>query len=115
MKFLDLLIEHAINYYQDFVKPCKNYATPSEDERAALVDLRERLINAADSATAEELQAIVFEVGKAHNYTELRDWFNTLYRVLFGQEDGPRMGSFIELYGKENFIELIDKMLGKTA
>ena len=40
---LDRLVGYAINYYQDFVRPSKEYRKATDDERAALQDLAERL------------------------------------------------------------------------
>jgi lysyl-tRNA synthetase class 1 len=41
----------------------------------------------------------------------LRDWFGCLYQVLLGQDEGPRMGSFIKLYGVDETRQLIAKAL----
>ena len=60
---------------------------------------------------AEEIQAVVYEVGKTHGFEPLRDWFGALYEVLLGQTQGPRFGSFIELYGVPETRGLITKAL----
>ncbi len=62
-------------------------------------------------ASAEDLQNLVFEVGKAHDFENLRDWFKALYETLLGTSQGPRMGSFIALYGIENSRKLIAEAL----
>ena len=62
-------------------------------------------------ARADEIQNAVFEVGKKFYAENLREWFLTLYRVLFATESGPRMGSFVSLYGLENTIRLIEERL----
>ncbi len=63
-------------------------------------------------ASAEELQTIVYETGKANGFAEnLRDWFKAIYEVLLGQSQGPRFGGFIELYGIAETRALIDKAL----
>ncbi|RZI45176.1 lysine--tRNA ligase [Candidatus Finniella inopinata] len=111
MPFLARLIDHAIRYYQDFVKPTKAYRTATAHEKAALQDLAAELSKQAN-ASAEDLQALAFEVGKRHDFTDLRAWFGTLYEVLLGQKEGPRMGSFIALYGVENTVQLIQEKLG---
>jgi lysyl-tRNA synthetase class 1 len=41
----------------------------------------------------------------------LRDWFGVMYETLLGQTQGPRMGSFILLYGRENMMRLIAEKL----
>jgi lysyl-tRNA synthetase class 1 len=112
MPVLGHLIDHAIHYYQDFVKPQKVYRQPTSQEAAALKDLYSELGKLNNKATAEDLQFIIFEVGKRHNFTELRAWFGTLYEVLLGQKEGPRMGSFIAVYGVDNTCKLIQEKLG---
>jgi len=109
--FLDKLVGYAINYYRDHVKPTKKYRAPDEMERKALEDLLAALDAAPASASAEDLQNIVYEIGKKHPFPELRAWFKTLYEVLLGQETGPRMGTFIALYGKNETAALIRQAL----
>lgn len=109
---LDQLAEHAVAYYRDFVRPTKKYRLPDETERHALEVLEKELANAPPTASAEDLQNIVYEVGKANGFADrLRDWFRAIYEVLLGQSQGPRFGSFIELYGIENTRALIRKGL----
>jgi lysyl-tRNA synthetase class 1 len=112
--FLDKLVTCAINYYQDFVKCNKKYSNVTEVERAALQDLYDSISNIQQNQDAQEIQAVVFEVGKRHPFSDLKTWFNVLYRTLFGQEDGPRMGSFIALYGIENTKKLIEDALNRS-
>jgi lysyl-tRNA synthetase, class I len=110
---LDKLVQYAVAYYRDFVKPAKTYKTPSAAEAAALLDLRDSLKAYSAEPTAELLQNLVFEVGKRHaaTFPSLRDWFKALYQILLGQEQGPRMGSFIALYGLQESIGLLDKAI----
>jgi lysyl-tRNA synthetase class 1 len=56
----------------------------------------------------EELQSMVFAVGKDHGFEPLRDWFKALYEVLLGASQGPRFGGFIALYGIDESIALIE-------
>ncbi len=107
---LDNLVGYALAYYRDFVKPAKQYRLPVAAERAALLDLRDRLTDET-SVDAEALQSIVYEVGKAHGFENLREWFQALYEVLLGQSSGPRMGSFIALYGVGETTALLDRVL----
>jgi lysyl-tRNA synthetase class 1 len=108
---LDRLVGYALAYYQDFVKPAKRYRAPSAQERAALEELASWLEQADKSLSAEALQDEVYEIGKRHGFTNLRDWFKAMYEVLFGQEQGPRMGSFIALYGGRETATLIRRAL----
>ena len=105
--FLDQLAGHAVTYYQDFVKPAKQYRQPSEQERAAILDLLTELEAMLPETEGDMIQNAVFEIGKRHEFTNLRDWFKALYEVLLGQSEGPRMGTFIKLYGLEETRALI--------
>lgn len=108
---LDELVGFAIRYFEDFVKPQKEFRDPTESERSALEALKERLGNLPDEADAETIQTEVFTVGKEHNYENLREWFQALYQILIGQEQGPRFGSFVALYGVDRTKQLIDAAL----
>ncbi len=109
--FLDRLAGHAVAYFRDFVKPAKKYRAPTDGERAALEDLR-RALDAFDaSSDSEAIQFEIYEVGKRHNFPDLRAWFKTLYETLLGQEQGPRMGTFVKLYGLDETKALIDRVL----
>ena len=111
MPMVDRLVGYAIAYYRDFVKPHKHYRAPTPEERQALEDLAQSLKGL--SKDPEAIQTEVFEVGKRHNYTNLREWFKALYQILLGQDEGPRMGSFIALYGIEETVALIEDALKK--
>ena len=108
---LDRLLEYAINYYRDFVKPAKHYRKANEDEKKALEDLLAVLEVMADDADAETIQTEVYEVGKRHPFPDLKDWFKSLYEILLGQSQGPRMGSFIALYGLDETRTLLKRAI----
>ena len=112
---LDKLTGYATNYFQDFIKPHKQYRAPDDMERVALKDLRETLATLPLDAPAEDIQTQVYEVGKRHPYEDLKAWFKSLYETLLGQSTGPRMGSFIALYGVEETKELIGKVLAEES
>ncbi|MFZ5914929.1 MAG: lysine--tRNA ligase [Pseudomonadota bacterium] len=108
---LDRMVNYAVAYYHDFVLPAKNYRPPTEQEKIALADLRDRLAAAGEGSSAESLQEIVYETGKTHGFANLRDWFKALYEILLGQSQGPRMGPFIALYGVGETCKLIARVL----
>ena len=113
---LDKLAGYAVRYYHDFVKPTKQFRDATELERTALNELREYLSTLANEATAEDIQTKVYEIGVTHYGKEaLRDWFKTNYEVLLGSQQGPRMGSFIALFGAKETIALIDGALARKA
>ncbi len=111
------LVEHAVAYYRDFVRPAKTFRAPDARERAALVDLAETLKGAGPEAAAdaEALQNLVFAVGHRHHFPELRAWFGCLYEVLLGQKEGPRFGIFVALFGVADTVALIEAALTRTG
>lgn len=111
---LDELIGLALNYARDFVVPTLKRRAPNETEVAALQDLDAELTKLPADADGEAIQNIVFEVGKRHPFESLRGWFQALYETLLGSSQGPRMGSFIALYGIENSRRLIAEALASA-
>jgi len=112
------LAGYAVRYYQDFVKPSKEYRAPSDQERAALADLvaRLRAVEASEKADGEALQTLIFSVGKDHEFENLRNWFKAIYEVCLGQSQGPRFGSFVAIYGPDETAQLIeDALAGKMG
>jgi lysyl-tRNA synthetase class 1 len=108
---LDQAAGFALRYYQDFVKPLKVYRAADEKETAAMQDLAAELRSFAGAVEDESVQNMVLSVGKNHGFEPLRDWFKALYEVLLGQSQGPRIGSFIALYGITETADLIDRAL----
>ena len=112
---LDELIGLAVNYARDFVVPTLQRRPPTAMEEEALRDLDGELGNLPTDADGETIQHAVFEVGKRHPFESLRSWFQALYETLLGSSQGPRMGSFIALYGIDNSRRLIAEALDKAA
>jgi lysyl-tRNA synthetase class 1 len=126
---LDALVGYAIHYFRDFVLPAKKFRQPTNTERAALIDLRDALAQLPAEATAEQIQDVVYEIGRREPFLDKTgkiktkdgkpgvalDWFNMLYQVLLGQEKGPRFGSFVAVYGLKNTIEMIDGALARSG
>lgn len=115
---LDALVTHALRYFDDFVKPKKQYRPPTEDEARDLSDLAEALGTLPEGSAPEDIQQKVYDVGRRDPYkTTQKDgsvgvaqsWFNMLYQVLLGEEKGPRFGSFVALYGIDNTRKLIGR------
>ncbi|MGC9370965.1 MAG: lysine--tRNA ligase [Paracoccaceae bacterium] len=108
---LDQAAEFAVRYFRDFVAPERQFRLPTAQERAAMEDLSARLKAWEGGLDAEELQSLVFAVGKDHGFEPLRDWFKALYEVLLGASQGPRFGGFVALYGIDETVALIEKGL----
>jgi lysyl-tRNA synthetase, class I len=124
---LDALVGYAINYFRDFVLPEKKFREPTDGERAALSDLRNALAQLPQDASAEDIQNVVYEIGRRDPFLDhvkkgkdgrpgvSLDWFNMLYQVLLGQEKGPRFGSFVAVYGVGNAVAMIDGSLARKG
>jgi len=109
---LDDLVGYALKYFKDIVKPNKKYRKPNEKEKKALKDLVKRLKDCEKQMDPEAIQTIVYSVGKDNGYKEnLREWFKAIYEIIFGDQDGPRMGFFISFFGIKESIELINKYI----
>ncbi len=124
---LDAMVGYAIHYFRDFVLPSKRFREPGAEERKALMDLRDALSNLAPDSTAEDIQNVVYEIGRRPPFLDEAkkakdgrpgvslEWFNMLYQVLLGQEKGPRFGSFAAVYGLKNTVDMIDGALTRSA
>ncbi len=125
---LDALAGYAVRYFQDFVKPAKQYRLADDVERGALESLSAALSSLPPGSSAEDIQTLVYDVARpipryqnmqAKGATPERPgvsnaWFNTLYELLLGEKQGPRFGSFASIYGIENTRALIAKALSGT-
>jgi lysyl-tRNA synthetase, class I len=108
----DALIGYAIKYFNDVIKSQKKYKTPNEGEKLALEALIETLEKCNDQMSPEDIQTLIYSTGKENGYSEnLRDWFKLIYEVVFGDENGPRMGFFISFFGVNETKELIIKKI----
>ncbi len=108
---LDAAAGYAVRYFNDVEKPQRQFRAPTEQERAAIEELRDKLRAWDGPRDAETLQSEVFAVGKAHGFEPLRNWFKALYEVLLGASQGPRFGGFVALYGTGETADLIDARL----
>lgn len=117
---LNALVEYAIRYFNDFVKPTKQFRTPDDVERQALLDLDAKLASLYSDADGSTIQNSILDVARViERYQDhvkkgpdggpgvSVSFFQMLYQVLIGQERGPRFGSFVALYGIDETRALI--------
>ena len=104
----DKLVGYAIRYFNDVIKLGKKYKKPNNDEKMALEALIKTLDKCNDKMTPEDIQTLIYSTGKENGYSDnLRDWFKLIYEVIFGDENGPRMGFFISFFGVQETKDLI--------
>ena len=106
------LIGYAIKYFNDVIKQKKKYKKPNPSEKKALEALIKKLQSCNDEMSPEDIQTLIYSTGKENGYSEnLRDWFKLIYEVVFGDENGPRMGFFISFFGVNETKELIENKI----
>ena len=104
----DSLVGYAIKYFNEVIKLQKKYKIPNDKEKEALKSLIETLEECNDKMSPEDIQTLIYSTGKENGYSEnLRDWFKLIYEVVFGDENGPRMGFFISFFGVNETKQLI--------
>ncbi len=109
---LNGLTQYAINYYQDKIEPNKKFKKPNSIEIKAINNLVLKLKEINENLEPEEIQTFVYTVGKENGYEKnLRDWFKLIYEVVFGVENGPRIGFFIKYFGLKQTIDLINEKI----
>lgn len=108
-EILDDMLDGALRYYRDFVLPTKSYESPPEELVPAVENFRDFLAD-YDGDDPEEIQNAAYDYGKKSD-APLGDWFQALYRMLLGQDEGPRLGSFIHMFGLDETVEALDERL----
>jgi lysyl-tRNA synthetase class 1 len=109
IQFLDTMLEKAIRYFEIYIKPHKKFRKATELESRGFLMLKEFLL-LNPGLKAEDIQQKVYSIGMDLQI-ELKDWFGAVYQVLLGQNQGPRVGTFIKLYGTQNMVNLIEEKL----
>ena len=100
-----------VTFPKSVAKQLEQIWNPSGEDKNE-VATPEQVATMKPSMTPEEMQTIVYSVGKIHYSKErLREWFKMIYEVLFGEEQGPRMGSFISFYGIKETVSLINNSI----
>ena len=106
------LITKGINYFNDFIKPNLKFKKPNLEEYQIIKNVLDKIESIDQNSTADEFQTAIFSVAKESIYKEnIKDFFKLIYEVVFGQDNGPRLGSFIKVYTKEKTLNLINSKL----
>ena len=105
--FINKLLEYGVVYYKKFVLPNKKYRSPNQMEIDGFKKMIKMLSSIDENVEAEEIQTKIYEIGMSLNFENLKDWFSAFYQVILGQDQGPRLGSFIKLYGIQKTIKLL--------
>ncbi|ETO91132.1 MAG: lysyl-tRNA synthetase [Candidatus Xenolissoclinum pacificiensis L6] len=106
------LAHHAFKYYQDRIQNTKKRIPPSVEEQQYLKTLVDALEQVKDD-DPHNIQQLLYDTAKKCNFSKqnMKKWFKMLYQTILGLEEGPRFGSFIALYGVNETISLIQKII----
>ncbi|AZL15139.1 lysine--tRNA ligase [Rickettsiales endosymbiont of Stachyamoeba lipophora] len=110
---LTKMVDFAVKYYNDFIKPNKKYPLLQEIDKQTINNLITKLSKLTATATNDEIQNCLYDLAREENI-ESKDLFKTLYNMLLGQDQGPRWGTFIALFGINNTIDLAKKALERS-
>lgn len=112
LDYINRMISCGINYFNDFIQPKLKFKIPNSKELSILQNVVSEINKIDDSAEADVYQSAIFSVGKNSEYKDdIKSFFKLIYEVVFGQENGPRLGSFIKIYTKDKTVELFNSKL----
>ena len=103
-------IEYAFNWIRDFEEIKETAVTLTLDEQEAIRELIETL---KAESEAEKIQNAIFNAAKKHGI-QPANFFKTLYTILLGVPQGPRLGPYILAMGKQNVIDALERTLKKS-
>lgn len=107
---VEAFIPLAGNYFNDQLSSSISFRSPTADEHHLLTAMIDDF-RSLDNPTAESIQSVVYEIGKSANFDKLQDWFKVIYEVVFGSEQGPRVGTFADMVGLERFINMVEERI----
>jgi lysyl-tRNA synthetase class 1 len=103
-------IEYAFNWTRDFEEIKETSVTLTAQEREALLELV-KFLKIEDNA--EKIQNAIFNIAK-NKGLQPKDFFKTIYSILLGAAQGPRLGPYIVAMGKQNVIDALQRIISKT-
>ncbi|WP_034987247.1 lysine--tRNA ligase [Bartonella florencae] len=125
---LDQLVQFALKYFDFFVKPNKKFRAADDSERATLAQIDEKLASLPETSDSNMIQNALLDIARLiERYQDHSKkspeggpgvsnvFFQMIYEVLLGQERGPRLGSFIALYGINETRALIAEALARPV
>jgi len=104
---LALRIDYAFNWIRDFEEIKETATELSNEEKNALQSLITILEAEEDP---EKIQNGIFNAAK-NNGLKPGNFFRTLYVILLGVQQGPRLGPYILAMGKQNVIAALKRGL----
>ncbi len=98
-------IGYAINWTMDFTEIKEKAVKLSETEKSAVKELIQTLNIKSEE---EEIQGAIFNIAR-NNRIKPGKFFKTLYLILLGTPQGPRLGPYILAMGKESVTDALKR------
>jgi lysyl-tRNA synthetase class 1 len=98
-------IEYAINWTNDFEEIKETSVILNGKEKQALSEFVTLLMSTQDQ---DQIQNGVFSIAKRNNLAP-REFFKTLYKILLGVPQGPRLGPYVIAMGRQNVIRALQR------
>jgi len=102
-------IEYALNWTQDFMEIKERAVELSSQEVSAVKELIQTLQVETDE---DQIQGAIFSIARKHAIQPTQ-FFKTLYIILLGVPEGPRLGPYIVAMGRENVIDALKRTVKK--
>ncbi len=100
-------IEYARNWTRDFMEIKETTVKLSSQEMSAVQELIQVLRTEADE---NQIQTAIFNIAREHNIQPSR-FFKTLYKILLGVPEGPRLGPYVVAMERENVVDALNRAL----
>jgi lysyl-tRNA synthetase class 1 len=102
-------IGYALNWIRDFEEIKETAVILTIEEKKAIIELIAKL-EAEDEP--DKIQNAIFNAAK-NNGVQPSGFFKTLYKILMGAPQGPRLGPYMLAMGKQNVIAALKRAITK--
>jgi lysyl-tRNA synthetase class 1 len=106
---LDKRIKYTQNWSSDFEEIKETNVTLNPEAKKAITELLQNLPTADEP---DKIQNTIFSAAK-NNGLKPSEFFKTLYTILIGASQGPRLGPYILAMGKQNVSNALERALNK--
>ena len=103
-------IEYALNWIMDFEEIKETDVTLTSEEKKAISELIRELETEEEP---DKIQNAIFNAAKS-NGIQPSGFFKTLYKILMGAPQGPRLGPYVLAMGKQNVIAALKRVVSKS-
>jgi lysyl-tRNA synthetase class 1 len=103
-------IAYALNWIMDFEEIKETDVTLTSEEKKAINELITELETEEES---DKIQNAIFNAAKS-NGIQPGGFFKTLYKILMGAPQGPRLGPYVLAMGKQNVIAALKRVVSKS-